>query len=125
MSDSQEFGDETRIRDWNKYNPWKAKMRKFPEEQPCALCDTTSEFIFPIQLDLCEKCIESVAERSDIWRTKIYKKVDFKGFRCLNCGNVVPIYYSVQTRVCRKCTTRLGKNQKRYHSQTKYARKVA
>ncbi len=120
----QVYGTGKKITDWKNYSPLRHKVVPFPEEYVCPLCESKADVVFPIALELCEKCKDKVIERTDIWWRTSRKKFDPQGFYCLNCGRHVPVIYLYNTRVCNRCTMRLGKNQKRYLNLTKYARKV-
>jgi ribosomal protein S27E len=123
MGERQPYGSGGKIRNWNEYNPWGAKITPFKEEKSCALCDRVADVLFPIGIELCPKCVVSVKERTDIYKI-IRKRVDFTGHFCFNCGNSSIVYYDVKTRVCHSCTVRLGKNQKQYREVSQIARKV-
>jgi hypothetical protein len=118
------YGEGTKIQNWDTYNPLGLKTKPFPTEYICPLCEEKKEFVFPVQLQLCPKCVQKVIERKDIYWVLTKRIVDMSGNMCLNCGTNSVVTYMVNTRICQKCTTRLGKNQKRYQAMLKYARKV-
>ncbi len=120
------YGKTRRVKDWDKYNPMKIKVIPFPEEYMCPLCEEKKEYVFPVTLELCETCAMKVMERKDCYRMYVKTKIDFEkfGLYCHACGKSVPKVHVINTRVCQKCTVKLGKEQKRYQGLLKYARKV-
>ncbi len=124
-SEAGAYGDGgAEIKDWDKYNPLMIKTRPVPVEAVCALCETKREYIFPVTLELCYTCANKIMERKDIYRAYVGKMMDLSGLYCISCNNWYPTIYKISTRICQKCTYRLGQNQKRYHNILKYARKI-
>jgi ribosomal protein S27AE len=117
------YGTGGKVKNWDKYNPWGYKIKPFKEEYICPLCESKADVVFPITMDLCPRCAEKVMERKDIYWTA-EKKIDVDGHFCVNCGEFSIVYYTVNTRICNKCTRRLGANQTKYREWLKIARKV-
>lgn len=117
------YGEGKKIPNWELYNPLGHKITPFPEEQPCALCDSTADVLFPIKMNLCPKCAQSVIERKDIFkRFKSFTRLS--GMKCDKCGEGNIQIYEVSTRICNKCTYKLGRQLKKRREAQKFARKV-
>ncbi len=119
------YGEGTKITDWDRYNPLGVKTKPFPTETVCPLCDSKREYVFPVTLEVCYKDAERIMERTDVFRKYLGSKLVLNGQMCLVCGKNTTVIHKINTRICQKCTVKLGRNQKRYQSLLKYARKVA
>jgi hypothetical protein len=92
----------------DRYNPLGLRIQPFKEEKVCGLCESKCDVIFPVGPKLCQRCAMHAIGRTDVmnrWRGKL----EINGYRCDFCGSVVYFTMRVNTRVCNKCTIRLGK----------------
>ncbi|MEM4104656.1 MAG: hypothetical protein QXF80_06655 [Thermoplasmatales archaeon] len=117
------YGTGRKVKNWEIYNPLGVKIKKFKEESVCAICSSKADFLFPITFDACPSCAEKIMERKDVY-WEATKKIDLSGHFCNICGNFSIVYYTINTRICHRCTVQLGKQQKRFRELMSIARKV-
>ena len=74
------YGKTGKIKNWDKYNPMGLRVKPFPSEYMCPLCESQKEYVFPVTLELCDPCALKVMERTDIYRFYVKTKIDFEKF---------------------------------------------
>lgn len=118
------YGRGRQIKNWEKYLPLGRRVQPFPEEKVCALCESKCDVIFPIAVKLCEPCAIRVMGRGDILK-RWQRKMDLTGYLCDWCGRNTYFPVLMNSRVCNKCTVKLGNQTKNNQIRVRYgARRV-
>lgn len=99
-------------------------MTPFPENFRCSICGTNADVAFPIQAKCCGTCAEKLKDYKDGFYRYSGWRLSLNGHFCEICGKVDIVYHIVNTRICHKCTIKLGKKQHEYQEWRKHVRRV-
>jgi hypothetical protein len=102
------YGHGRKITDFEHYNPLGVRLKPFPVERVCGLCEGKADVIFPVAPKLCQRCAMHAIGRTDVMN-KWKGQFDISGYKCDFCGTSVYFTMRVNTRACNKCTWRLGR----------------
>lgn len=92
--------------------------RKYPMGGDCGLCGVFAERVYPMKLDLCERCCQRVVDHGS--QIKVLSKryhwvenpLSWAKIRCEgNCGDH-RVLYRVQFSVCPRCASRVARKMK-------------
>ncbi|MFZ5985528.1 MAG: hypothetical protein ACOYWZ_00160 [Bacillota bacterium] len=83
----------------------KLKSREIPKLRRCEMCLSYSDYTFPISMELCEKCYETLLRIREMVYT-LSSSLDIFNFHCEMCGKKSVVKYEINPIVCRKCANR-------------------
>lgn len=116
------FDSFTQFQDIMKFDkPWQARKAyaKMKNSKPlfkgrCRFCENYSEELYPIVIDLCEKCAKNLPDLQA--KLVQIKRYHLHPGQCMKCNGLRAKIYQFNVDICIRCMGRWDKSGRRQHT---------